>query len=128
MTPTLTFLLLTILSYLGVWIIRRYAEKRQLLDHPNERSSHSLPTPRGGGLAIVLLVTVTGFWSVRGAGWSPYLIYLVCGLVIAFLGWRDDTHSLPPRVRFAVQALVAAASIWGLGYFESVTIPLFGKL
>lgn len=128
MSPTLTFLLLAVLSYLAVWIIRRYAERRQILDHPNERSSHSLPTPRGGGLAIVLLVTGAGFWFVRGAGWSPYLIYLVCGLVIAFLGWRDDTHSLSPRVRFAVQALVAAASIWGLGYFESVTIPLFGKL
>jgi UDP-N-acetylmuramyl pentapeptide phosphotransferase/UDP-N-acetylglucosamine-1-phosphate transferase len=128
MPPTFPFLLLTILSYLGVWIIRRYAEKRQLLDHPNERSSHSMPTPRGGGLAIVLIVTGTGLWFVRSAGWSPYLVYLICGLVIAFLGWRDDTHSLSPRVRFAVQALVAAASIWGLGYFESVTIPLFGKL
>jgi len=55
-------------------------------------------------------------------------VYIVCAVVIAFLGWRDDTHSLSPRVRFAVQALVAAASIWGLGYFSSVTIPLFGKL
>lgn len=127
MHPILLFILLTLLSYLGVWIIRRYAEKRQLLDHPNERSSHSLPTPRGGGLAIVPIVTGTGLWFVR-AGLSQYLVYIICGIVIAFLGWRDDTHSLSPRVRFAVQGLVAAASIWGLGYFESVTIPLFGKL
>jgi Fuc2NAc and GlcNAc transferase len=127
MTPIITFFILTLLSYLGVWIIRRYAERRQLLDHPNERSSHSMPTPRGGGLAIVLLVTGTGLWFVRG-GLSQYLVYIVCGLVIAFLGWRDDTHSLSPRVRFVVQGLVAAASIWGLGYFSSVTIPLFGKL
>lgn len=127
MTPILLFVILTLLSYLGVWIIRRYAERRQLLDHPNERSSHSLPTPRGGGLAIVLLVTGTGLWFVRG-GLSQNLVYIVCGIIIAFLGWRDDTHSLSPRVRFAVQALVAAASIWGLGYFSSVTIPLFGKL
>jgi Fuc2NAc and GlcNAc transferase len=128
MTPILPFIVLTILSYLGVWIIRRYAEKRQLLDHPNERSSHSMPTPRGGGLAIVLLVTGTAVWFVREANLSRNLVYIVCAVVIAFLGWRDDTHSLSPRVRFAVQALVAAASIWGLGYFSSVTIPLFGKL
>ncbi|MCI0556512.1 MAG: glycosyl transferase, partial [Anaerolineae bacterium] len=63
MTPILTFLILTILSYLGVWIIRRYAERRQILDHPNERSSHSMPTPRGGGLAIIVLVTGAGLWS-----------------------------------------------------------------
>jgi len=128
MPPILLFIALTLLSYLGVWIIRRYAERRQLLDHPNERSSHSLPTPRGGGLAIVLLVTGTGLWFMREADWSRNLVYIVCGVVIAFLGWRDDTHSLSPRVRFAVQGLVAAASIWGLGYFSSVTIPLFGKL
>jgi UDP-N-acetylmuramyl pentapeptide phosphotransferase/UDP-N-acetylglucosamine-1-phosphate transferase len=128
MHPLLLFLVLALLSYLGVWIIRRYAEKRQLLDHPNERSSHSLPTPRGGGLAIVLLVTGTGIWFMREADWSRDLVYIVCGLIIAFLGWRDDTHSLSPRVRFAVQGLVAAVSIWGLGYFSSVTIPLFGKL
>lgn len=128
MTPILLFITLTVLSYLDVWIIRRYAEKRQLLDHPNERSSHSLPTPRGGGLAIVLIVIGTGLFFASGAGLSPNYVYILCGIVIAFLGWRDDTHSLSPRVRFAVQALVAAASIWGLGYFSSVTIPLLGKL
>jgi UDP-N-acetylmuramyl pentapeptide phosphotransferase/UDP-N-acetylglucosamine-1-phosphate transferase len=128
MTPIILFIALTLLSYLGVWIIRRYAEKRQLLDHPNERSSHSMPTPRGGGLAIVLLVTGTALWFVNEASLSRNLVYIVCAVVIAFLGWRDDTHSLSPRVRFAVQGLVAAASIWGLGYFSSVTIPLFGKL
>jgi UDP-N-acetylmuramyl pentapeptide phosphotransferase/UDP-N-acetylglucosamine-1-phosphate transferase len=128
MTPIIIFIVLTLLSYLGVWIIRRYAEKRQLLDHPNERSSHSMPTPRGGGLAIVLLVTGTAVWLVKEASLSRNLVYIVCAVVIAFLGWRDDTHSLSPRVRFAVQGLVAAASIWGLGYFSSVTIPLFGIL
>ena len=128
MSPFNIFLIIAIFSYLGVWIIRWYAERRQLLDHPNERSSHSMPTPRGGGLAIVLLVTVIGLVYVRTGELSRDLVYIICAVVIAFLGWRDDTHSLSPRVRFAVQALVAAVSIWGLGYFSSVTIPLFGKL
>ncbi|HEY5728909.1 MAG TPA: glycosyltransferase family 4 protein [Anaerolineales bacterium] len=128
MTPIPLFIALTFISYLGVWIIRRYAERRQLLDHPNERSSHSMPTPRGGGLAIVLIVTGTGLAYVRTEDFSRNLVFIVCGLIIAFLGWRDDTHSLSPRVRFAVQGLIAAASIWGLGYFSSVTIPLFGVL
>ena len=136
MTQLLIFILLTILSYLLVYLTRRYAEQRQILDHPNERSSHVTPTPRGGGLAIVLLVIGTAIWAIRA--WvelsrnqtelSHALVYLGCGLVIAWLGWRDDLHSLSARVRFAVQGLVAAVSIYGLGYFKAVTIPLFGEL
>jgi len=38
-----------VLSYLGVAVLRRWAERRQILDIPNERSSHSLPIPRSGG-------------------------------------------------------------------------------
>lgn len=128
MTSIITFILLTILSYLGVYLIRRYAERRQIIDHPNERSSHITPTPRGGGLTIVVLVLLAGVWSAEEAGWSRSLVYLICGLAIAWLGWRDDVSSLSPRFRFVVQGLVAAVSIYGLGYFKSVTIPLFGEL
>lgn len=87
-----------------------------------------MPTPRGGGLAIVLIVTGAGLWSANEAGLNRTLIYIVCGLVIAWLGWRDDVSSLSTRVRFGVQSLVAAVSIYGLGYFKVVTIPLFGEL
>ena len=128
MPSILAFSIFALLSYLGVWIIRRYAENRQLLDHPNERSSHSMPTPRGGGLAIVVVVTGVGLWSAKEADLNHALIYLVCGIVIAYLGWRDDVSSLSTRVRFAVQGLVAVVSIYGLGYFKTVTIPLFGEL
>lgn len=127
MPHLLILILLAILSYLGVHLIRRYAERRQILDHPNERSSHVRPTPRGGGLAIVILTIGTALWSMREAAISHALVYIVCGIVIAYLGWRDDLHSLSARVRFAVQGLVAAVSIYGLGYFKAVTIPLFGE-
>lgn len=56
------------------------------------------------------------------------LVYIICGLVIAWLGWRDDVSSLSMRVRFAVQGLVAVVLIYELGYFKAVTIPLFGEL
>jgi len=127
-TQLITFLLLTILSYFGVYLIRRYAERRQIIDHPNERSSHIMPTPRGGGLAIVVIVTGAGLWAIKEAKLNHALIYIICGVVIAYLGWRDDVHSLSMRVRFTVQGLVAAVSIYGLGYFKVVTIPLFGEL
>ena len=127
-TQLLVFILLTTFSYLGVYLIRCYAERRQILDHPNERSSHVTPTPRGGGLAIVVLVLGTGLWFTSEMGWNRSLVYLISGAIIAWLGWRDDISSLSARVRFAVQGLVAAVSIYGLGYFKTVTIPLFGEL
>jgi Fuc2NAc and GlcNAc transferase len=127
-TQLLIFILLTLLSYSSVHLIRRYAERRQIIDHPNERSSHVVPTPRGGGLVIVAIVTGTGLWFEKEAGWGRSLIFLACGLIIAWLGWRDDVASLPARFRFAVQGLVAAVSIYGLGYFKTVTIPLVGEL
>jgi len=128
MTPILAFIILAFLSYFLVYLFRRYAEHRQIFDHPNERSSHSTPTPRGGGLAIVVLVMGMGIWSLREMELSRVLIYLGCGAVIAFLGWRDDLHSLSTGVRFTVQGLVAAVSIYGLGYAKSITIPLVGVL
>ena len=128
MTPIVIFLFLTVLSYIAVYLIRYYAERRQILDHPNERSSHVVPTPRGGGLAIVILVLAAGLWSASNVGWNRSLIYLAGGGIIAWLGWRDDLHSLSPRLRFTVQGIVAAISIYGLGYFKSVTIPMLGEL
>lgn len=123
----LNFILLTISSYLFIHLIRHYAHKKQILDHPNERSSHALPTPRGGGLAIVIIVIGTSLTVVNEADLNHAIIYIACGIVIAFLGWRDDVSSLSPTIRFIVQGLVAAISIYVLGYFKSVTIPLFGE-
>src|SRR5215212_4207881 len=128
MVSLFIFILLTTLSYVGVYLLRRYTEKRAVLDHPNERSSHSVPTPRGGGLVIVVLVLGIGLWSALETDLSRGLIYVVGGLTIAWLGWRDDLHSLSPRIRFTVQGFVAAISIYGLGYFKAVTIPLLGEL
>ncbi len=128
MQTMLLFLLVTILSYFGVSWIRRWVERRRVLDHPNERSLHTAPTPRGGGLAIVVLVLGAGLWSAQEAGWSRSLVYLAGGTVIAFLGWRDDVKSLSARVRFLVQGLVAAVSILGLGYFKVVAVPMLGDL
>jgi Fuc2NAc and GlcNAc transferase len=125
---SIVFILLTIFSYIGIYFVRHYAEKRELLDHPNERSSHKVPTPRGGGLAIVILVIGVSLWSALETGLDRGLIYTVGGVIVAWLGWRDDLHSLSPWIRFAGQGIVAAISIFGLGYFKVVTIPMFGEL
>jgi len=133
MLPTLPqlalFALLAACSYGLVYLIRIWAQRQQILDIPNQRSSHSTPTPRGGGLAVVVLtLVVVLIYSLSGGGWKHSLVYILAGIVIAFLGWRDDVSSLSARFRITIQSLVALAVILVMGYFQSVTIPLFGEL
>ena len=127
--PSLAFLSLTILAYLGVDWIRRLAIRRHIIDHPNARSSHSIPTPRGGGLAIVALTiaSVLVFGIINGFE-KQSLVYCISGILLAWLGWQDDVRSLSSRMRFVVQALVVTVAMLRLGYFRSVTIPFFGEL
>src|SRR5512138_2467930 len=107
------FLLLTALSYVGVIYIRRLALRYQIFDNPNERSSHSIPMPLGGGLAIVILVLAVslGVININPAEWVRSFLYIALGAILALVGWRDDLFSLPANYRFLVQGLVATISI-----------------
>jgi len=108
--------------------VRRYALSTQLLDLPNERSSHTVPTPRGGGVAIVvsflLLVAVLGAWGFI----EPRLAIAIlgAGLLVATLGFMDDRSSLPARWRFLGHA---AAAAWVLCWMGRVPrMPVFGTM
>lgn len=49
----LFFLIFFLLAFAMTYFMRHYALKKNIIDNPNERSSHSVPTPRGGGVAVV---------------------------------------------------------------------------
>ncbi len=129
MTAIVVFLLLALLSYISVIYIRRLALRYKILANPNERSSHSMPTPLGGGLAIVVLVLAVsaGVININPTEWVRSFLYIVLGAILALVGWRDDVFSLSPNYRFVVQGLVATISILGMGYFRDVRIPLLGQ-
>lgn len=127
-TFIIVFILLAIFSYFGVAYFRRIAWKYQILDTPNERSSHSVPIPLGGGLVIALTVLSTSAWVANAVDWRRSLIYIASASIMAWMGWRDDVHKLPAVFRLVVQSAIAVASIWGMGYFKVVAIPLFGDL
>ena len=128
MLPIAVFILLTVLSYIGVSFIRRLALRHQIMDHPKERSSHSLPMPRGGGLAIVILVLGTSLWFANATNLNRSLTYIVLGAILAWVGWRDDIYSLSPKFRFLVQGLIAIISMLVMGYFRVVRIPMIGDV
>lgn len=119
------------LSYLGVIGLRRWAERRQILDIPGERSSHTRPTPRGGGVAIVIicLIGLLIAWLLNPT-WSlsTIITYLCIATFIATISWLDDLYSLSNRVRLTAHSLAGILSVWGLGYWHSVYLPILGEL
>src|SRR6476659_3504464 len=93
-----------ILSWLLASRVRLYALDK-LVDIPNERSSHSSPTPRGGGLAIAF-TTLGGIILaavLRWITWDLAIAFAGGGAMIAAVGWIDDHRDLPALTRFAVQ-------------------------
>ncbi|MBA4421214.1 MAG: hypothetical protein C0391_08705 [Anaerolinea sp.] len=122
-------ILFAALSFTLVILLRRWAKRLLVMDIPNERSSHSIPTPRGGGLAIVLItLVVILLYNLISGEWRDGVVYLTGGLILAVLGWRDDMKSLPAWVRFLVQGLVAVGTIIGLGYFDTLPFPFIGHI
>lgn len=123
-------LLTTAAALLMAWLLtglmRRYALRSQLLDIPNERSSHTAPTPRGGGVAIVATFLAATAASAAWAGLPGGLAAAVlgAGTLVALLGYVDDRRSLPARVRLAGHM---AAAAWVLGWVGPISpVPIFG--
>jgi Fuc2NAc and GlcNAc transferase len=97
--------------------VRRYALARALLDVPNVRSSHTTPTPRGGGLAIVCAILPALGWAWT-RGWVPGDFFMAVaggGLLTAGIGWVDDHRHVPAGVRLVVHFYSAAWAVFWLG-------------
>ena len=100
-----------ILGGLGAWAVSRSAGRFGLIDTPNDRSSHSRPTPRGGGLlAAFLLSALAG--GVPTAFWVP----LSALSLFALLGDRID---LSPKWRLPIQAILMGILVLNSGYYQS---------
>jgi UDP-N-acetylmuramyl pentapeptide phosphotransferase/UDP-N-acetylglucosamine-1-phosphate transferase len=127
--PTLSFLVIVAaLSALLVAMLRRIAERRQVLDHPNERSSHSRPTPRLGGLAIVLLVGVASLSAWPGVMLDrPWDVWWLSGLAVAAVSLYDDLYGLSSGARLTAHVM-AAAAVALVSPLSSVAVPLLGTV
>jgi len=112
-----------VLSWLLASRVRLYALDR-LLDIPNERSSHSAPTPRGGGLAIAF-TALGGIVLAAMLNWIEWNLAIALvggGALIATVGWVDDHRSLSALTRFAVQFFCAGWAMYWLGGLPSLSL------
>ena len=131
----LTLLLLTVAgglaSSIGIVILTtRWAQKRNVLDHPNERSLHLQPTPRGGGVGVVLplslvLAGVACFVpeSRVSAAWIGGT-----GAIIAAAGLADDVWGLSAVTRLAIYGATAILFAINAGVWRNVAWPGIGSI
>ncbi|MFY0727862.1 MraY family glycosyltransferase [Pseudomonas sp. NFX15] len=111
-------------SFILTAVLRRYALARSIVDIPNARSSHSIPTPRGGGVAIVVafllalpflawaqLVTIPAVVALGGAG-----------AMVAIIGFMDDHGHIAARWRLLGHFCAAVWSLFWLGGFPQIIV------
>lgn len=116
--PTLTNATLALLAFLAAYwttgTFRRYAMAGRLMDIPNQRSSHTVATPRGGGVAIILatLIAFTLAAVLGDLSWRFAIAAVGGGTLVAVIGFRDDLAHIAPRWRLAGHFLAAAWLLW----------------
>ncbi|HAM99603.1 MAG TPA: glycosyl transferase [Marinilabiliales bacterium] len=115
----MSILLLFFLSLGLTYLVRQLALKKNIIDNPNERSSHTVPTPRGGGVAIVL--TWFGgltYLFLHKQIETNLFFALLSGVVLALVSLLDDVFDLKPKVRILAQAISALGALYFLGGFQ----------
>lgn len=128
MRNSLFLIAVVLASWALTWALRRYALANSVMDIPNARSSHRIPTPRGGGVAIVVtfLAAVIVLWGAGLLSLSYVLAVGGAGAWIAVVGFMDDHGHIPARWRLLAHFLGAAWAVYWLGGVAPV--DLFGVI
>jgi UDP-N-acetylmuramyl pentapeptide phosphotransferase/UDP-N-acetylglucosamine-1-phosphate transferase len=116
-----SLLTLGLASVAATGLVLRMLRKHKILDHPIERSSHSRPTPRGGGIAVIALSLISLYVWSQWSG-APYFpgpvssgtnVVLLAATALAITSWIDDLRTLSPVTRLVAHAAaVIAAMAW----------------
>ena len=107
--------------------LRRYAINKDILDHPNDRTSHSIPTPRGGGVAIVItfLVMLLLAWQLSFIDTNLFAALFGAGAIVALIGFIDDHGHVSARWRLLVHFVAAGWLLYWLGGLPAVELAGF---
>lgn len=110
------YLIIAVLLIAAELLYFRIANHFNIIDRPNERSSHSSIVLRGGGIVFTLSVIVwAAVMAVQGNDIVPYLPFVGGLVLIAGVSFWDDVHSLPDSVRLVAQFVAMALMFWSMG-------------
>lgn len=120
------YIILLLISFSLTYFIKNYMIKKSFVASVNERSSHTVPTPHGGGIAL----SITWFIGLIylhfiGEITSNLFYALLFGAVISIVSFFDDIYELSPKLRLMVQALVAIGGLYFLGGFDTLSFGIF---
>ncbi len=97
-------------------LIRRYSLRNRVLDIPNERSSHTQPTPRGGGLSITVIFILASIivYILQLISTGQTLALAGGGVLVGLIGWLDDHYDIAAGWRAAAYLLATGWSVYWL--------------
>jgi len=117
MSDWFLILLIVFLSFVLTELIRLYTLKKNLIDIPNERSSHTIPTPRGGGISIVVIFLFS-ITFIDTLSRDIFFALIGSGLIIAIIGFWDDHGHIPAKWRLLTHFI---AIFWVLFWLGGIT-------
>ncbi|MEX2650551.1 MAG: glycosyl transferase, partial [Alphaproteobacteria bacterium] len=119
-------------AWAGTGFIVPWLGRRGLVDRPNERSSHGVPTPRGGGIAPVAVTLAAWFALALGTGLGRHVALLAAGAILLLVvGWVDDRRGLSRALRLAAQAAAVTIGLAALPpapVLQGVAPPEFDRV
>lgn len=107
----MTYIIIFIILLAAELVYFKVADHFNIIDKPNERSSHSTIVLRGGGIIFAISMTVWYFWF----GTVDYLPFMIGLILIAGVSFWDDIHSLPDSVRLVTQFVAMGLIFWSMG-------------
>jgi Fuc2NAc and GlcNAc transferase len=113
-----------VISFVLTGLVRSFFYTRGIIDVPNARSSHSIPKPRGGGLAITVAGSAALVWLLYQGFVDHDLAWALLGggIPVAWIGFCDDRRPVSVLTRLAVHVASASWVIWSLGGLPSLQI------
>ena len=122
----MVYIILFLISFSLTYFIKNRMIKKSLVATINERSSHTVPTPHGGGIALSLTWFIGLVYLYFAGEIESNLLYaLLFGVVISIVSFFDDIYELSPKLRLIVQSFVAFVGLYSLGGFDTLTFGIF---
>lgn len=112
-----TYIIIAVILLAAELIYFRIADKCNIIDKPNQRSSHTTIVLRGGGIIFSISILVWMVWQMALGNWGTvqeYLPFIIGLVLICGISFWDDVHSLPDSVRLVVQFVATGLMFWGL--------------